>query len=508
MAKLNISQHGLPSPPSEFINDFDLLEDNAELGDGVAYQDSKTHFQGSLPGQITQLDMCQKPNVEKSDGLSPTSSLARVGIRDLKEYYQKDQPFCPSSTIQPEASMATNQGIEKLVCQADVATADDSQASNEHRNGIASCEYFQNSHTNSRLELDMSSGSIIKADAECNSLDIQQSVDGSPLHDTDDADGMVISAITSIKDDEVHVKSELDLVGSIDDADSPSKFKKPSSHDDSGSEPSASDDEDYHDPASEDEVSDDVKSEEEGKSHKTPKTPKDGKTKVKASRLAPAKTPREFLSRMHQREDAKNAKSNCRKRLQTVDRTGMLKKLKLGHDDGLRPLEPSDIGSIAPSLPAIQARTHAAQFAWIKENIPKDFDTRRSATQKRDLMKAVKLLGYKRIKALDSTWLHKFMKTGLRDYQLTATSWMVERELARTEPFGGLLADEMGLGKTVVSLACIVANPLEDDDTHDGTWSRATLVVVPNKSTADQWLSEAMVTLPTLYSISIAVKMD
>ncbi|OTA07740.1 hypothetical protein A9Z42_0086480 [Trichoderma parareesei] len=81
------------------------------------------------------------------------------------------------------------------------------------------------------------------------------------------------------------------------------------------------------------------------------------------------------------------------------------------------------------------------------------------------------------------------METSLEGYQLTAAAWMVKRELARARPYGGLLADAMGMGKTVMSLACIVGN--QADAEHRQEYCNATLVVVPNKTFAQQWEGEA-----------------
>jgi SNF2 family DNA or RNA helicase len=68
---------------------------------------------------------------------------------------------------------------------------------------------------------------------------------------------------------------------------------------------------------------------------------------------------------------------------------------------------------------------------------------------------------------------------------------MIKRELARMQPFGGLLADSMGMGKTIMSLACILGNPADDE--HIAKFCKATLVVVPSKAVAQQWEAEARV---------------
>ncbi|ETR98668.1 hypothetical protein M419DRAFT_11701 [Trichoderma reesei RUT C-30] len=136
----------------------------------------------------------------------------------------------------------------------------------------------------------------------------------------------------------------------------------------------------------------------------------------------------------------------------------------------------------------IKAKTHAEQFARLKAQIPHNCDTRRKKSQAQDLREAAKLFGYKRVEAVNGLWKLKGMNTCLQNYQLTAVSWMVKRELARAKPYGGLLGDSMGMGKTVMSLACIVGN--QADPEHRREYCNATLVVVRNKSDGQQWERE------------------
>ncbi|KAL7910379.1 SNF2 family N-terminal domain-containing protein [Trichoderma velutinum] len=144
-----------------------------------------------------------------------------------------------------------------------------------------------------------------------------------------------------------------------------------------------------------------------------------------------------------------------------------------------------------PLIPAqsITATTHAEQLAQMKADIPEGFDTRRTRTQEQDLKEAKSLFGYKRVEAINGLWKLKGMKTPMKSHQLTAVAWMVKRELALMEPFGGILADDMGMGKTIMSLACIIGN--RPDTKHQKEFCNATLVVVQNKTAALQWEGEA-----------------
>lgn len=142
----------------------------------------------------------------------------------------------------------------------------------------------------------------------------------------------------------------------------------------------------------------------------------------------------------------------------------------------------------APSMGAIQARTHKSQLEQMKANIPQGCDTRRTNSQFKDLEDAKKVFGYKKITAKDGSWLLKGMKTPLFNHQLTLAAWMVGRECGGCAPLGGLVGDDMGMGKTIVSLAVVDGNPPSEDEIEE--YSHATLVVVPNAAIAKQWLSE------------------
>ncbi|PKK41303.1 hypothetical protein CI102_15210 [Trichoderma harzianum] len=220
-------------------------------------------------------------------------------------------------------------------------------------------------------------------------------------------------------------------------------------------------------------------------------------------RQKPAANVREYVARLHAKEDEQFAKKmereECRKpgakpprkRKVTEGDAGSCKALKMANGHCL--LLPGDCSpgsDDSPLLPIepIKASTHAEQFAQITASIPQDCDTRRGGTQKRDLREAAQIFGYRKVEAQNGDWKLKGMATAMRSHQITAVAWMMKRELARSEPHGGILADAMGMGKTIMSLACMIGNPPDDNDCEK--FCNATLVVVPNKTIAQQWESE------------------
>lgn len=228
--------------------------------------------------------------------------------------------------------------------------------------------------------------------------------------------------------------------------------------------------------------------------------------KDKKPRQKSASTAREYVARLREKEDQKLARrrkqeegkrpgAKCsRKRKLAESDLGPSKAIKTANGNSYLLVGGfSSSSTDIPLLPAesIKASTHADQMAQLKASIPQDCDTRRKNTQKQDLKEAIKVFGCRRIEAVDGDWRLKGMKTAMRCHQITAVAWMVKRELARMEPFGGILADAMGMGKTVMSLACILGNP--PDDEHIERFCRATLVVVPSKTVALQWEAEARV---------------
>ncbi|KJZ77813.1 hypothetical protein HIM_02990 [Hirsutella minnesotensis 3608] len=204
----------------------------------------------------------------------------------------------------------------------------------------------------------------------------------------------------------------------------------------------------------------------------------------KISQRTLPKNPREFLAMLDQKGSKQKGRPKATMRKQS-NVTSLLRILQ----DGIL-TEPGNMAhTVTTDMPDIKASTHEEQFALIKKSIPAGADNRRLKTQSQDLQEAVKLFGYKMVKAQDGKWLYKQMKTPLLNYQITATAWMIKRELGKTGPFGGLLADGMGMGKTIMSLACISGNPPSEKEMK--RYGKTTLVVVPNLSVAINWRDEA-----------------
>ncbi|KAF7563350.1 hypothetical protein G7046_g764 [Stylonectria norvegica] len=219
-------------------------------------------------------------------------------------------------------------------------------------------------------------------------------------------------------------------------------------------------------------------------------------------RRKPAKDAREVVARIHEADDLRTARSQERKRKrETQSNAASRKRRNVPATKDVRRHMPNVFDSLndakanvqdssIPAIAPIQATTQAEQFAKLKANIPAGCDTRHTSTQAKDLADAVKVFGNKKVEAVDGKWHLKGMKKDclLENHQITTSGWMVKRELARSEPFGGMLAHAMGLGKTVMSLACIVGNPPSEEDVKQ--YCQATLVIVPSKSIADQWKGE------------------
>lgn len=142
--------------------------------------------------------------------------------------------------------------------------------------------------------------------------------------------------------------------------------------------------------------------------------------------------------------------------------------------------------SAAP-IHAFQATTKAQQTAQLRAHIPKGGDVRRRKEQWRDHQQASKSFGFGRCVADGQNSLLKSMNTSLRPFQLPVAAWMIQREVCG-DPAGGILADDMGIGKTLTTLACISEHWPEQKDIEE--YGSATLVVVPNRTIAGQWLKE------------------
>lgn len=137
-----------------------------------------------------------------------------------------------------------------------------------------------------------------------------------------------------------------------------------------------------------------------------------------------------------------------------------------------------------------KANTLKEQFQKLKDQINADpaADQKRIKAELKRITISRKAFGNKHCKPKDGKWLIMGMKKELHHYQLVGAGWMLQRELQQKDPFyGGILADSVGLGKTIEAIACIIGNPLHEDDRAEGKFG--TLVVVPSNLVA-QWQDE------------------
>ncbi|KAH0491890.1 hypothetical protein TgHK011_003292 [Trichoderma gracile] len=141
-------------------------------------------------------------------------------------------------------------------------------------------------------------------------------------------------------------------------------------------------------------------------------------------------------------------------------------------DDEAEITKTSGPGNHAKALGVEQARAR----------IPTNCSIRHEHDQKEELESGKKLA---KSKKYTST-----MVSTLKDHQLTALSWMVQREKEfPRQAAGGIIGHEMGLGKTVTSLACIATNRPNKSERKKS--AQATLVIVPSGKIARQWRDEA-----------------
>ncbi|KAH7182523.1 SNF2 family N-terminal domain-containing protein [Fusarium flagelliforme] len=141
-------------------------------------------------------------------------------------------------------------------------------------------------------------------------------------------------------------------------------------------------------------------------------------------------------------------------------------------------------GSV-PSMGSIQASTKRDAIKQMINSAPEGCDTRHTKAQKAELKEAMVSFGYANVESANGKWRLSGISERLQSHQLTAAQWMVKKEAKELQPAGGILADDTGMGKTVSTLACIVSHPAEKEDVAE--YSKATLIVVPNRSMITQW---------------------
>ncbi|KAL3423956.1 SNF2 superfamily protein [Phlyctema vagabunda] len=137
--------------------------------------------------------------------------------------------------------------------------------------------------------------------------------------------------------------------------------------------------------------------------------------------------------------------------------------------------------------PKITANTKKSQLDQLIASVPKNMDLRRKGQDKQEILRASKSFGYAKVKAVDGKWLPKGMLSSLYHHQLLGATFMLNRELSKNKPAGGINADAMGLGKTVEMLATMVGNPPTERDKRQGR--KATLLVLPS-AVISQWETE------------------
>ncbi|KAK2672395.1 hypothetical protein RAB80_012474 [Fusarium oxysporum f. sp. vasinfectum] len=226
-------------------------------------------------------------------------------------------------------------------------------------------------------------------------------------------------------------------------------------------------------------------------------------TDANNARQSPAKTAREYWQRRLKRKEEKEDRKRKRAGDETTANKLQKTAIQAGPFGGVehhgfsraavlftssRPQNDDDDNSGPANR--ITATTHEAQIKQIMDGIPEGNDTRHTKTQRRDLIKAKKCFGYKKIKAIDGKWKLKGMETPLHSQQLVGATWMVMREAMELHPAGGILADEMGLGKTITTLATIIGHPAEREDRKEG-FGKATLVIADSPHSASRtWMDQ------------------
>ncbi|RDA89372.1 hypothetical protein CP532_6129 [Ophiocordyceps camponoti-leonardi (nom. inval.)] len=208
------------------------------------------------------------------------------------------------------------------------------------------------------------------------------------------------------------------------------------------------------------------------------------------------KNAREFMAHLHEMEARASTSESNKRQAESGDKSSRKRQMTGSGHGGQASLsslmaegtEHVENPISAEPAPSIQATDMKKQLSMMSKSIPAGADTRRTGTQKADLLEAFRLFGHRKVKARDGKWLLSGMESPLMSHQLTAAAWMVKRELGRHRPPGGLFADYMGMGKTITSLACVLGNPPEQEDVEE--YSGITLVLVPNAGVANNWLQE------------------
>ncbi|EKJ67534.1 hypothetical protein FPSE_12295 [Fusarium pseudograminearum CS3096] len=152
---------------------------------------------------------------------------------------------------------------------------------------------------------------------------------------------------------------------------------------------------------------------------------------------------------------------------------------------GMDGIDESFANGSVPSMGSIQASSKWDQVKQMINSVCKDLDNRQTKTQKAELKEAMVSFGYRKVEEANGKWRLSGLSLRMESHQLTAAQWMIKREAKELSPAGGILADDTGMGKTISTLACMVSHPAEPQDIRE--FSRATLVVLPNRGMVTQW---------------------
>ncbi|KAH9908452.1 SNF2 family N-terminal domain-containing protein [Xylariomycetidae sp. FL2044] len=112
----------------------------------------------------------------------------------------------------------------------------------------------------------------------------------------------------------------------------------------------------------------------------------------------------------------------------------------------------------------ITATTRTEYHKQILARLPKDADTAKVKSELNELFAAATKMGNCKCRPRGLNWALDGMVETLYPHQLLALDFMLGRELSTSGPKGGLIADTMGMGKTAEGLACVVANPPDQED--------------------------------------------
>lgn len=179
----------------------------------------------------------------------------------------------------------------------------------------------------------------------------------------------------------------------------------------------------------------------------------------------------------HKKSGKKRKHKHSRKRSKSRDRSKSHKRRK-----GSETFVPNHQRDDCESSGDEEQSQNGFDVDQARARIPKGCSVRHEGEQKEELRDGRRIANQKKFT--------KMFRSELKDHQLTTLSWMVNREKDTTRTVdGGIIAHDMGMGKTVTSLACIAANRPPKKDRKIS--AQATLVIVPNRTVAKQWLTEA-----------------